>query len=171
MLGVTFSVLCSFRWTPRLRPSTTGTNKGATFHLEKRRPRCSAVECWVELSFSLEERRVSMDSLEQPPVGRQPTLTDVGKPPCGQSVVRYGHATPAQIFIWSAAGSELWEIRKPGRYAMVKRYAPPWCADLTRGVGGSVVNQCGAVTQGVVAVLIGGGWAYAIFSVTICRRV
>ena len=30
---------------------------------------------------------------------------------------------------------------------------------------------CGAVTHGVVAVLIGGGWAYAIFSVTICRRV
>ena len=66
--------------------------------------------------------------------------------------VRYRVANPSsgtamprrsRLFIWSAAGSELWEIRKPGRYAMVKRYAPPWCADLTRGVGGSVVNQYG----------------------------
>jgi hypothetical protein len=28
-----------------------------------------------------------------------------------------------------------------------------------------------ALTHGVVAVLIVGGWPYAIFSVTICRRV
>ena len=48
-----------------------------------------------------------------------------------------------KLFTRSAAGSEFWEIRKPGRHAMVKRNAPPWCADLTGGVGGSVVNQYG----------------------------
>ena len=29
-----------------------------------------------------------------------------------------------RLFIWSAAGSELWEIRKPGRYAMGLKKCP-----------------------------------------------
>ena len=52
LLGVTFSVPCSFRWTPRLRPSTTGTNNGATFHLEKRRPRCSPVSLIARTQYA-----------------------------------------------------------------------------------------------------------------------
>ena len=36
--------------------------------------------------------------MEQPPAGRQPTVTDVGKTPGGQSFVRYGHAAPESDF-------------------------------------------------------------------------
>ena len=79
--------------------------------------------------------------LERPPVSCKSVVTDVVKTPDGVILVRDPHPAVNQALYLIAYRQRTGGQLGTGLVCHDSKKCPPWCADLTRGVEGSVERK------------------------------